>query len=335
MEKRLVICCSEITDPRWRWIASYFANVNFEFIGCVPRTVRGLSAVLNAGRFFGCLEAVRLARRKQASVLVTHGPTLAAWCALFARLLGVKVAILAHSFNFVTLPGPLKTAVFRFALQRVNRFVVFSRIEREIYSKAFHRPIEQFDFVHWGVQPPKVDSREEPIEAGDYVVAIGGNARDYRTLLEAARAMPDLRFALVVRPESLKGLVVPSNASVHCNIAFSESMNLLQYSRFMVLPLVSAEVPCGHVTLVAAMHLGKAMVVTNSCGVHDYAAESENALLVDVGSPEALIRGIRRLWEDRELCRRLGETGRLVAGKECVESRIAEHFGSFLSSLSA
>ena len=32
-------------------------------------------------------------------------------------------------------------------------------------------------------------------------------------------------------------------------------MSVLLHSRFMVLPLLTSDVPCGHVTLVAAMHL--------------------------------------------------------------------------------
>ena len=107
-------------------------------------------------------------------------------------------------------------------------------------------------------------------------------------------------------------------------------MNILAFSRFMVLPLVAGDVPCGHVTLVAAMHLGKAMVVTDSVGVHDYVHEGENALAVEAGSMDELANALKRLWQDQELCRRFGENGRLFAAYECTEVRIAEHFRNYL-----
>jgi glycosyltransferase involved in cell wall biosynthesis len=335
MARIKVVCCSEVTDPNWRWIAPHFADadVKFEFARCLPRGIGKINKIVNLARLLGCLKAVMMAGQSNPSVLVTHGPTLAAWCALFARLLRIKVSILAHSFNFVSLPGPIKSVVFRYAFSKVDRFVVFSQIEKETYSKVFDVPIERFDFVRWGVQVPNVDLSDRPIESGRYAAAIGGNARDYRTLIEAARDMPDLRFALVIRPEGLKGLDVPPNVSVHVNISFGKAMNILRHSRFMVLTLIRGDVPCGHVTLVAAMHLGRALVVTNSRGVRDYVFDGENAILVESESTKALIAGMRRLWEDGELCQRLGENGRIFAANECTEARIATHFRSFLSKL--
>ena len=335
MTEKLVICCSEIDSATWRWVAPYFPDLTWEFVACKSRFGRGLQNFVNLGRLSAALKSVRLARRNKGAVLVTHGPTLAAWCALFARLLGVDVPILAHSFNFVALPGRLKLVVFRFALARVRHFVVFSQVEREVYAAAFHLPIERFEFLHWSVQPPAVASPDDPVEAGNYVAAIGGNARDYPTLIEAARELPDVRFVLVVRPENLAGLKVPQNMSVHCNIGFGEAMNILYHARFMALPLNDAQVPCGHVTLVAAMHLGKAMVVTDSRGVRDYVFDGENALLVEPKSPAALAAAIRRLWDDREFCGRLAEHGRLFAAKSCTEGQVAVQFGGFLHELVA
>ncbi len=327
-----VVCCSEIVDPGWRWVESYFslADVHFEFARCRPRRIDKVLKVFSLARLLGCFEAVRIAQRTRARIIVTHGPTLAAWCALFARLLCVKAHIVAHSFNFTTLPGPIKQMVLRFAFAGVERFVVFSRIERQIYSSAFKIPIERFDFIYWGVRSPKVEDPPRPIERGEYIAAIGGNGRDYRTLIEAARRLEDISFVLVVRPENLKGLEIPPNVSIYTNLPFGKAMNILLHSRFTVLPLISGDIPCGHVTLVAAMHLGKAIVVTNSVGVGDYVRDRENAMTVDAGSVQSLVDGMWHLWQDRELCGRLGAMGRTFATAECTEARIAEHFRKYL-----
>jgi glycosyltransferase involved in cell wall biosynthesis len=99
----------------------------------------------------------------------------------------------------------------------------------------------------------------------------------------------------------------------------------------MVLPLLNSTVPCGHVTLVAAMHLGKPMVVTDSEGICDYVRNGYNALTVPAGSSEALADMSERLWNDAALRQRLGENGRAFAMLECAEERVIEHFARVLA----
>src|SRR4249919_2148388 len=114
MSDTTIICCAEIEDPGWRWLETNLAvdGVRMEFSRCVPNYALEKRLPFNLARLRGSFEAVRLARRTGAKALVTHGPTIAAWCALFARALGVKVPIIAHSFNFTELPTGVKRAVF-------------------------------------------------------------------------------------------------------------------------------------------------------------------------------------------------------------------------------
>ncbi len=329
-----VVVCAEIADLGWRWLEESFAgsSIRFEFVRCVPRNSLERITRFNVARLRGAFEAVRMARRAGAQAIVAHGPTSAAWCGLFARMTGLRIPILAHSFNFTSLPSWPKRLVFKRSLSEIDRFVVFSTVERDLYAKTFGLPPERFDVVLWGVEPPRVEGPDTPLEEGPYVCAVGGNARDYRTLIEAARWLPDVRFVLVVRPDSLRGLDLPANVAVHTNIPFGKTMNVLAHSRFMALPLIGSEVPCGHVTLVAAMHLGKAFVITDSSGVHDYVRDGDNALTVAAGSVEGLAVAIRRLWNEPMLCVRLGDNGRQFAARECTEERIAEHFQGWLRS---
>ncbi len=322
-----IVCCSEIVDPNWRWIEAHLPDTEMKLE--LVRPTRSIFSWLNRfnfDRLRTSLTAIRVARRSRARILVTQGPTLAAWCALIARIIGFRIPILAHSFNFTALPGPLKRSVFRLAFSSIERFVVYSKVEREIYSKCFGIPLDRFDFVRWGVRTPTVSTLRGQAEVAEYVSAIGGNARDYRTLIDAAWILPDIRFSLVVRPDSLTGLKLPPNVTVYTNIPLDQTMEVLSRSRFMVLPLINSEVPCGHVTLVAAMHLGKAFIITDSLGIRDYVRDGENAIAVTAGSAEGLARATRRLWQDQDLCERLGENGRLFAAMNCSEDQIAQHF---------
>jgi glycosyltransferase involved in cell wall biosynthesis len=327
-----IVCCSEIADPHWRWIEGSLdrSQVHLEFARCVQR-YRFENNWFNFSRIRGCYHATKIARKTNALALVTHGPTLAMWCCIFASLAGLRIPILAHSFNFTTLPVGLKRCLFSRVLRRVDSFVVFSTMERALYAHTFGLPLERFDVVLWSVNTPKLDRAESPLQSGAYVSAIGGNGRDYRTLLSAASELPHVQFVLVVRPESLRGFDIPRNVLTYENLPNGLTMNVLFYSQFMVLPLADFNVPCGHVTLVAAMHLGRAIIATDSLGVHDYIRDGENALTVPVASVDELVAKIELLWNNKLLCTRLGENGQRFAEEECCERHITEHFRRWLS----
>jgi glycosyltransferase involved in cell wall biosynthesis len=326
-----VICCYNFPDAQWRWIEpQLLGSVNFRFVCCAPRNAieKRLSA-LNISKVRGCLEAVRLAKANNSEVLVTHGPDLAGWCAIFAFVLSLQSLLVAHSFNFPHLPRKLKRSIFALAFRRIDRFVVFSNIEKDIYSRCFRIPKDRFEFVHWGANPPLV-RHAPPVDADQYVSSIGGNARDYQTLIEAATLLPEIPFTIVVRPTNLDGLTIPPNVDIKINISVEECMAILLHSRFMILPLVNSEVPCGHVTMVAAMHLGKASIVTDSKGIADYAANGENSLTVTPGHPNSLVEAIQRLWHSPELCMKLGKDAKAFASQMCTEDRVSDHFRTLM-----
>jgi glycosyltransferase involved in cell wall biosynthesis len=328
-----VVCCTEIVDPHWRWVEKNFdlSKIRFEFARCIPRRKLEQNKWFNLARIRGCYTAIQLARKEKGQALVTHGPTLAVWCCIFALLAGLEIPILAHAFNFTALPNGLKRRLFSIALRRVDRFVVFSTMERALYADAFDLPLDRIDVVLWSVNRPTLDRSGFPFQPGAYVSAIGGNARDYRTLLNAAYQLPHIQFVLVVRPESLRGLDIPQNVLTYQNLPNGLAMNVLFYSRFTVLPLVDFNIPSGHVTLVAAMHLGKAVIVTDALGVRDYVHNGENALTASLASVPDLVAKIQLLWEDTALCARLGTMGQRFAGQECSEQRITQHFCGWLA----
>ena len=126
---------------------------------------------------------------------------------------------------------------------------------------------------------------------------------------------------------------MPAHVRVVSNISYKASMNYLAFSRFMVLPLKGAEVPCGHVTLVSAMYLRKAIVVTDSAGISDYVQQGVTGLLVPAADAAAMAAGIRQLWEDDALAARLGEAGRAVAERACSDASTTAEMAAYFKGL--
>jgi len=271
-------------------------------------------------RISACQRAARAARDFGAAIVVTHGPRISFLVQHFLNFYGYRGPHLAFTFNYPKLPTGWKAVVHHRGFKAIDRFVVFSTVERRMYHEYFNIPLDRLEFMHWGVSPPSLDPADSALVSGEYLCALGGNSRDYRTFIESVRRLPEVNVVMVVRPENLVGLDLPPNVRVMTNIPFAQAMNILAFSRFMALPLDGADVPCGHVTLVNAMHLGKAFAITRSAGIADYIREGENALMFSPKSVNEMTDVLRRMWDDPEMCARLGGAGRAFAAQHCTEA---------------
>ncbi|MCG8555146.1 MAG: glycosyltransferase, partial [Proteobacteria bacterium] len=121
-----------------------------------------------------------------------------------------------------------------------------------------------------------------------------------------------------------------ANVTVLMDVGLERFNRLMADSRFCVLPLAHARMPCGHSTMVAFMHLGKAQVVTNSSGVRDYVRENDNGLLVPPGDANAMAERIEALWNDETSCARMGAAARRFAREKCSERSSVRHFERYL-----
>jgi len=287
----------------------------------------------NLRRFAACIRAACAAKSLGAGIVITHDPRISFIVQHFLNLFGYRGPHAAFFFNYPWLPTGLKGAFHRWGFKGIDKFIVYSTMERRLYHEHFKIPLERLEFMHFGVDPPKVDSADKPIVDGDYVCALGSQSRDYRTFLESVKRLPEIKVVIVAKPENLVGLDVPSNVTVMTDIPYGQAMNILAFSRFMALPLDGADVPCGHITLVNAMHLGKAFAITRSSGVVDYVREGENALTFAAKSADEMTGVLRRMWYDPELCARLGEAGRAFAAEFCTESHYFEGFMRILKQL--
>jgi glycosyltransferase involved in cell wall biosynthesis len=263
--------------------------------------------------------AARAAKDLGAAIVITHGPQLSFLVQHFLNLYGYRGRHLAFTFNYPRLPTGLKGVAHRIGFKGIDKFVVFSNAERRTYHEYFDIPLDRIEFMHWGVGLPRLDPADQPLVSGQYVCALGGNSRDYRTFIESLRRLPEVNAVMIVRPENLVGLDLPPNVRAMTNIPLAQAMNILSFSRFMALPLDGADVPCGHVTLVNAMHLGKAFAITRSAGIADYIREGENALMFSAKSVNEMTDVLHRMWYDPDLCAQLGAAGRAFAAEHCTE----------------
>ena len=316
----------------WNWLAAAVPDPRLAWRHASMQAWPGLQRLPGgalAARLGAAAHAVTLARRDP-GLLVSHGPRPA----FFASLLGAgrrpTRPHLAFSFNFTELPPARKIAALARAYRRVDRFTVFSTLERELYARVFDLDPARVDMLHWAVRPHRRDSLARPVPDGPYLCAVGSQGRDYRVLLAAMARLPQVRLHLVALPENLAGLAVPDNVTVHQRVPFDFAAALVAHADAMILPLAGAQVPCGHVTAVMAMHLGVPVLATDSAGLHDYLRQGDTATLFQPDSAGAVAEAVTAFLDDPAPARAWAGRAQAFAGEHCVEARTVDYFRRYV-----
>lgn len=322
-------CLSMCTDKNWKWFAEKIENkksYKWTFINNNPQNfLERIFKKFNIAKYRAAFQSAQ----GNVDFVVSHLPDYTAWNAFFLKK-KENTFHLAYSFNFTLLPKGLKKKFMKIQFEKIDKFTVYSNFEKTLYSKYFEIPIEKIDFLHLGLGRPKVTINKK--QQGDYICAVGGEGRDYKTLIEVASTMPEIKFIIVARPKNLKNLKTPSNVKLLYNIPIDEVFNLIKHSKFAIVPLLHSEVPCGHITMVYTMHLGKAQIVTNSEGVRDYIKDDFNGLFYEAGNKEDLKEKIEKLYENEVKLLFLEKNAFNFANQYCTEERNVKYFEKILKS---
>jgi glycosyltransferase involved in cell wall biosynthesis len=326
-------CCAELADPGWRWIADDLGPplADWTFFSTCTRgilekriTRPALSRELASGASTG-----------EFDLIVTHLPLVTCWTETFCRRRR-KCPHVAFAFNFTDLPTGLRLRLMRRAFRALDRVIVFSSFERDLYGDYFRIPAGHIDVIPWRIQDPRVQrlrsaddsvakASAPSVGGASHISAVGSQGRDYATLLEAMRRLPHIPLILVASAKNLQGLEPPPNVEVRQNIPLAEAEAVLRKSRFVVVPLRDGRTACGHVTIIYSMFEERAVVATDSAALAEYVIPGRNGILVKPQDAQALADVIEELWSKPEEARRLGAAGREFALAHCLESQTVDY----------
>lgn len=316
----------------WNWLKNSFPNENLEWIHVSSQnwpSLTRLPANTTLCRLRAAITANSLARHKP-SLLVSHGPRPAMYASALSIINTHKIPHLAFSFNFTKLPSFGKRIIMERAFKSIDRFTVFSSMEKNLYSNFFNIDPHKIDIIHWAVKPFDKSKLSKPVNDLNYICSVGSQGRDYALLMEVMSKFPSCHLHLVAHPENLKNIKIPNNVSVHYNVSFEFAAALVAHSDLMILPLIASDVPCGHVTAVMAMHLGTPVIATDSIGLHDYLRHGDTAFLYSAGNVNSLKQSLESFLDDPSILRLCAERAFVFAKYHCVEERTIEYFKNYL-----
>ena len=167
---------------------------------------------------------------------------------------------------------------------------------------------------------PVRESAADP-SAGKYVAFAGriSSEKGIDTLLSAAAQMPDIPFKVAGDGPALlemKGKA-PRNVEFVGRLDSDELNAFYARSRILAVPSVWFE----QFPMVVLEAMARALPVIGSRigGLPQIIEEGLTGSLFEPGNPEDLVRQVRRLWEDPQLCRRMGIAGRQKVMREYTE----------------
>lgn len=265
---------------------------------------------LPANRFERSVPKLRVSRYRAAfqaaaalkpdGIIVSHLPLMTAATSVAMVCHRKSNRHLAFSFNFTGLPTGGRLAYLRRAFRTVEQFAVFSHFEHGLYAEQFDLPPTRIKPVIWTQEAPGVDAQPALPPGVPYVCAIGGEGRDFSTLLEAVRMVgAGVRCVIIARPHSLEGLSVPDNVEVLTNIPSERVWRIACDSQGVLIPLKTPETCCGHITLVSAKLLGLPIATTRSLATREYVEGRPAVLECEPGDPAEFSLLIQRLFDEQ------------------------------------
>lgn len=224
----------------------------------------------------------------------------------------------------------IRKRVFPLLARRgMDRLFVPSPLQRALLRERWGEPPERFVASGYFVDTRFWHPLDGP---GETICSVGREMRDYRTLITALSTL-EIPCHIATgglpwgartedqRASNVDPISLPDNITVGSK-SFFELRDLYRRSRFVVVPILPSETDNGGWVVREAMAMGRAVIATATDGRTELLEDGVNCVLVAPLDPVAMRAAIERLWNNPELCARLG-----AAGRERVEAEYSnEHW---------
>jgi glycosyltransferase involved in cell wall biosynthesis len=307
--RRRVLFVAWFLNPRRRWLAEYLDPTRYEcdYVGLPQRvdiTRKHTGLIQWFKHFMLALKARWRLLWRRYDLIVSAFPQVGFALGLVNRFTFERTPHVIWYFNCGHEYRGARRFLSRIAYARVNRFIVYSRHEREVYSKVFALPKERFHFTFLTGAPLEredyIGARERYGLAPHYIASMGSSSRDYDTLFKATDGL-DVQIVVVTHPYALEGLKIPPWVKVLESIPQQDYLGVIAEAGICVIPVSNIDTASGQMTLIQAMSLGVPVIATRCIGTEDYVRDGETGRFVDMGDVKGMRKAIRELVENPEV----------------------------------
>ncbi len=185
-------------------------------------------------------------------------------------------------------------------LKEIDLIVSLSNIQQEQLKTRHGILKEKLLYIPLGVDinfyKPVFEGRK------DYILAAGrDNGRDYKTIIEVAKLLPQQQFQLVLSQRNLKGITdVPLNVTVFFDLPLNDLKTKYQEASMMLLITHPDEFSdgsdcSGQTVLLDSFASGIPIIATKKAYISDYGQDEEHLLLVEPYDVSGIIKSINKV----------------------------------------
>jgi glycosyltransferase involved in cell wall biosynthesis len=225
--------------------------------------------------------------------------------------------------------SPRKKAVFLRPLRvhsHLKAIVNYSSVQ--MHHAAERLGVPRAKLHHVLMQADERFWRHDGRPSENLVCAVGAEARDYGTLLEAVRGL-DVQVEIAVGSSvfrsgdaaldlgptfgSILASDLPPNVRLRQQLDHRELRDLYARARLVVVPLQDVDFDAGGTVICEAMMMGRPVVVTHARGQADFIQHRETGMYVPPADPRALRLALEHLLTNREEAERMGRAAKRFA----------------------
>ena len=261
--------------------------------------------------------------------------------------IGIPLALLLKTIpagrrpRHVTIGHRLSTGKKRLFFQnlrahrQIDKVFVYSTEQRDFALDSLGIPAERIERIEFHADARFYRPLPEVEEDPSQICAAGLEWRDYPTLIEAVRAQTDLKVRLAAASPWSKHVNETERGELPAHVEarrydYNELRTLYAGSFAVAVPLYENDFQAGITTILEAMAMGKALIVTRTLGQGEVIIEGETGLYVATGDIDGWRVAIERLQTDAALRRRLGRNARIWLEEHATLSLWAQRIGAAL-----
>lgn len=164
------------------------------------------------------------------------------------------------------------------------------------------------------------------------ILSVGrDNGRDYATLIDVARRLPQRNFVIICSKRNLVGITLPHNVTVQYDISPKQLRALYQTCQLLVLTTHSDRYLegsdySGQTVLLDAMASGLPVIATRKSYIDEYFTNGEHLFVEECYDVNAIVSRIHTM-EDAELCSRVAISARTLVERTYNTERMAKSLG--------
>jgi glycosyltransferase involved in cell wall biosynthesis len=274
-------------------------------------------------------------RAKDYDVIFSNGENISV---PLAALLKVRARRQAHVLIGHRISAPKKKLLLRVLHPQMDAIFLYAETQKTYAQDVLGIPPDKLHLIAFHADTRFFHPMPE-VTPERRIASAGLELRDYPTLIEAVRGLDvDVRLAAASpwskRKNETENRELPPNVDAR-SYGYRELRDLYASSQFVVVPLYDTDFQAGVTTILEAMAMGKAVIVSRTRGQRDVIRDGVNGLYVPPGDAPALRRAITDLLASPERAAQLGANARKTIESEMSLDLWTERIAAVIRHLAA